>query len=310
LRTTFIHTAIYMRLRYAEIFHAVMQAGTVHGAAKLLHITQPAASRLLQQAENNVGVPLFSRERGRLLPTLEARKLYPEVERLYLQLDAVRKVAASLSRPFDAALRVLCVPALGLGVLPSALSQWAKDFPQVQVELTSMHSQQVMEALALHQGDIGFLFEPATHPGMHSELLAQGEVVCIGPDLPAHPVTLRELAERPLIDLDATKAIKNLLSEAQLVGQRAQVTVPSYHTAVELSAQGFGWALMDSFSAHYVRRHTHLRVRPLHPQVPFPVFAAWLRNEPTSVPTDALRTHVCEELQRILQTMRCDVEQA
>ena len=61
-----------MRLRYIEIFHAVMQAGSVKGAADILHITQPAASRLLQQAEQRVGVMLFERVRGRLVPTREA----------------------------------------------------------------------------------------------------------------------------------------------------------------------------------------------------------------------------------------------
>lgn len=40
-------------------FHAVMQSGSVHGAARLLHLTQPAASRLLQQAERQGNPPVF-----------------------------------------------------------------------------------------------------------------------------------------------------------------------------------------------------------------------------------------------------------
>ena len=37
-----------MRLRDVEVFNAVMQCGSVKGAAALLHVTQPAASRLLR----------------------------------------------------------------------------------------------------------------------------------------------------------------------------------------------------------------------------------------------------------------------
>ena len=34
-----------MRLRHIEVFHAIMQVGTISGAAKLLYVTQPAVTR-------------------------------------------------------------------------------------------------------------------------------------------------------------------------------------------------------------------------------------------------------------------------
>jgi DNA-binding transcriptional LysR family regulator len=68
-----------MRIRYIEIFSAVMQTGTVMGAAQVLHVSQPAATRLLQQAERHVGFALFDRVKGRLVATREARVLYAEI---------------------------------------------------------------------------------------------------------------------------------------------------------------------------------------------------------------------------------------
>ena len=121
-----------MRIRYIEIFHAVMQSGTVKGAAGLLHITQPAATRLLQQAEAHLGVPLFQRVKGRLVPTAEAHRLYPEVEQLYMKLDAVRRVAANLDQDPDAQLRVLCVPGLAMEALPAALQRWQRQLRVAQ----------------------------------------------------------------------------------------------------------------------------------------------------------------------------------
>ena len=58
-----------MRLKHIEVFHAVMQTGSVSAAARLLHVTQPAVSRTLQHAELQLGFPLFERVRGRLTPT-------------------------------------------------------------------------------------------------------------------------------------------------------------------------------------------------------------------------------------------------
>ena len=86
-----------MRLRDVEVFNAVMQCGSVKGAAALLHVTQPATSRLLQQAERRAGFALFRRTRGRLVPTGEAQALYAEVEQLYARLEAIRRLVDSLA---------------------------------------------------------------------------------------------------------------------------------------------------------------------------------------------------------------------
>ena len=40
-----------MRLRHIEVFHAIRQTGSISQAAKLLGVTQPAASKVLQHAE-------------------------------------------------------------------------------------------------------------------------------------------------------------------------------------------------------------------------------------------------------------------
>lgn len=37
-----------MRLRHIEVFHAIMHAGAISGAAQVLHISQLAVSRVVQ----------------------------------------------------------------------------------------------------------------------------------------------------------------------------------------------------------------------------------------------------------------------
>ena len=44
-----------MHLRYIEMFQAILQAGTLTDAASLLNISQPAATKLLKQAERRLG---------------------------------------------------------------------------------------------------------------------------------------------------------------------------------------------------------------------------------------------------------------
>lgn len=58
-----------MNLRHIEVFNAIMQSGSVTGAAQLLNVTQPAVSNVLRHAEQQLGLKLFERIAGRLQPT-------------------------------------------------------------------------------------------------------------------------------------------------------------------------------------------------------------------------------------------------
>jgi DNA-binding transcriptional LysR family regulator len=279
-----------MRIRYIEIFHAVMQCGTVKGAADLLHITQPAATRLLQQAEAHVGVALFQRVRGRLVPTAEAHQLFPEVEQLYLQLDAVRRVVTNLGRTSEAMLRVLCVPGLALEALPQALGRWSRQHPQARISVRTLHSRQIAESLALREADVGFAFEPSSHPALLSEVLAHAHLVCVGTGLDS-PVAIEALASHPVVDLDPSDPLGRLLHSACLaheVQPDARVLAHSYHAAIELAAHGFGWALVDSITAGYASRHPGLCVQPLVPEIPVTVYSLRPRDLPSSAAADAL----------------------
>ena len=55
-----------MNLRQIEVFRAVMITGSVSGAARLLHVSIPAVSRLLSHTESRLGFLLFERVKGRL----------------------------------------------------------------------------------------------------------------------------------------------------------------------------------------------------------------------------------------------------
>lgn len=148
-------------------FHAVMQSGSVHGAARLLHLTQPAASCLLQQAERQVGFALFQRVRGRLVPTPESERFFPEVQRVFQSLDSVRRMAVSLQDGNEEALiRLVCVPSLALDYIPRTLGPWCEQHPTVRISLHTLHSQQVAQSLLMGEADVGFVFEPSGHPGL------------------------------------------------------------------------------------------------------------------------------------------------
>src|SRR5690349_6640425 len=74
---------LVFKLRHMEVFRAVMLTGSISAAAKMLYVSQPAVSKLIQYIEGRLAYRLFERINNRLVPTHEAQILYREVERVY-----------------------------------------------------------------------------------------------------------------------------------------------------------------------------------------------------------------------------------
>lgn len=85
-----------VNLRHIEIFHAIMTAGNLTEAARMLHTSQPTVSRELARFEKVLGLTLFERTRGRLHPTVQGLRLFEEVQRSWYGLDRIVSAAESL----------------------------------------------------------------------------------------------------------------------------------------------------------------------------------------------------------------------
>ena len=63
-----------MNLRQLETFRATMRCGSITGAARLLHISQPSVRRLITDLEDSLSFKLFTRAGHGLVSTVEARR--------------------------------------------------------------------------------------------------------------------------------------------------------------------------------------------------------------------------------------------
>src|SRR5690606_35614264 len=124
--------------RQSEVFRAIIMAGSISGAVRMLHVSQPAVSRVLALTENRLGYPLFERAKSRLLPTPEARRLYQEVEQVYGGIQRVNDLAASLGRQGAGMLRVVASASFGQGMIPRALERFRARNRTARVDFRSV----------------------------------------------------------------------------------------------------------------------------------------------------------------------------
>ena len=296
-----------MRLRYIELFHAVLTTGSLTGAANLLNISQPAASKALQQAEQQLGFALFSRVRGRLQPTEQALLLRPRIEAIIQELNELQRLTTNMSRPDHCPLRVTCTPALSQVLVPEAITSLRRFFPDTTVELFTQHSAVMSESLMLHETDIGLTLQDTGRHGLRRESLCRGQVMVIAPPgwWPAaelsRPLPIAALANEPVIGIAVQDALGNMLQShlAQLdPAPRTTIRVQTYQLAHSLVAQGEGLALVDPFTAR--RDGGAVQIRPLDLRLDVMLYAVYRPDNPLNAVQKRFLSLVRQLAQRML----------
>ena len=277
-----------MRLRHIEVFHAVMQAGTVSGAAQVLHISQPAVTKLLQHAEAQLGIALFDRARGKFVPTPEAQRLFVEVDKLHGDLMAIRRLAASLKSGQAQTVRLAATPALGLTVVPAAMARWHQALAGGRCALSTQHTRELVNALLLGEGDMALSLQDPRHPGIRAEVLASAAMQVLVPIRHAAarhsgPLHVKDLPPE-LIGLAEDDALGHrVLAACEAHGHVPQmrITVQTYQLARALAEAGMGLTVVDPFTAATADRQL-VRQRPLEPVLPVQLFLLSAHAAPLS----------------------------
>lgn len=180
-----------MNLRDMEVFRAVMLAGTVKGAAEILHISQPAVSKLLALAERRSGIQLFDRMKGRLIATPEAHRLYVEIENAWRAIDRVRDVSRELSKPEAGSLRIAASSRFCTFLVPSAVTALTTRFPEMGVRVEMVMPHLLTDALTSGVADVGIVMQTPEPPGLTTLRRYTCGLVCVLPM--KHPLAEREV---------------------------------------------------------------------------------------------------------------------
>jgi len=148
-----------MRLkpRQVEAFRSVMMTGSVTAAAETMHVTQPAVSRLIRDLEDIVRMTLFERVGARLVPTIEAAKLYREVERLYLGLDQIAQTAEDIRLHKNSVLRIASVTSLMRPYLHRAIIEALGDRLDIPLVIDVENSRYIWDMVEQNHYDLGFV---------------------------------------------------------------------------------------------------------------------------------------------------------
>jgi len=277
-----------MNLRQIEVFRAIMVTGSVSDAARLLHVSAPAVSRVLSHAESQLDFLLFERIKGRLYPTEEARRLYHEIELVYRGVQRIDRLTHELAERRHGMLSIVSSPSIGHILVPLAIARFHAKYPGVRVHFHCLQYQLLKERLLSRQSQVGVSILPVDHPGLTTVPIARGRLLCICPR--EHPlagqasVASRDLRPWPLItyppDTPFGARIEQLFVQAN-VPLKIAIEVGSPQNACSLVGAGAGVALVDEFSLQAWPAADFVVV-PVRDAPPIVADLVYLRTEPLS----------------------------
>ena len=166
-------------LNLLRLFDAVARTASVSEAAKLLRITQPAASQGLVRLRTLLGDPLFSRSAAGMQPSARAARMAPHIRAAIAQMEQALRESA----PFDAATsqRRFALHLSDIGearFLPRLMQALQRQAPSVRLHTAPLAHGNI--AAALERGDIdlalGFL---PTVKGTQSTVLMHDSYVLL-----------------------------------------------------------------------------------------------------------------------------------
>jgi DNA-binding transcriptional LysR family regulator len=266
-----------MNLRQIEVFRATMLTGSISGAAKLLHVSAPAVSRLISTTEQRLGLTFFKRIKGRLYPTPEARRLFMEVDAVYQGVERVNEVAEDLVANRVGHLRIACSPSLGQLMLPHAVKRFYQRSPDVRIVVHTQLPNILLQTVLTQQVDLGLAFIQETHPNLTIQPLCENRLVAALPKghrlASRKAVHLEDFREEPCIGYGGDTQIGRLTRKLFLdqgITLRAKVEVQQVHVACAFVHDGLGVAIVDELSAMNPV-WPNLVTRPLEPSASAPI---------------------------------------
>ena len=234
-------------LRALECLVALVDTGSVTGAATALRMSQPALSHQIAALERELGTPVVHRL-GRGVRVTAAGLAAADEARIALQAaDQAVRIGRRVGAGEGGRLRIACAETMTAWLLVPVLRQWRSRRSGVVLELTEHTSaDRMVELVGAGATDLAVGPRP-TATAEHVELLGQEDMVVVAPvghrfgDLPSVPIG--DLAGEPFVHYTPDNGLCVWVD--QLAARHQVLLDPvlrtrSPRTAAQLAAAGMG----------------------------------------------------------------------
>jgi LysR family transcriptional regulator, carnitine catabolism transcriptional activator len=205
-----------MELRQLEYVVGAVDAGSFTRAAATLHVAQPSLSQGIARLEAELGTPLFARL-GRRVELTAAGEAFVGPARWVLRDVAVVEASVHAVASLEAGtLDLVALPTLAADPLAPLIGVFRQAHPGVMVRVSEPeHAHDVAAHVRDGRAEVGLAELPVSAPDLvAAPLLDQELVVILPPGDPRRSLTIRALADEPLLASPAGTSTRRILTDA------------------------------------------------------------------------------------------------
>jgi LysR family transcriptional regulator for metE and metH len=264
--------AVALDLQHLKLVRAIVREGGLTRAAPPLHLTQPALSHQLRDAEERLGTPLFLRVGRRLRATAAGERLVRTAESVLAELQAAEDEIRGLRSPGRGLIRVSTECYTTYHWLPGAMRDFERRFPGIEVEIVVEATRRPLPALLEGRLDVAVVSRPSGNRRVECQHLFDDELVALMP--PGHRLASRRFitpedfgSETLLlysVSLDQSDLFRLLLTPAGVSPPRV-LRVELTEAILEMVRAGQGIAALARWSASPDLAAGRLVARPIGP---------------------------------------------
>jgi len=188
--------------RQLRLFLALADTGSVTGAARALHVTQPTASMQLRQVAEAVGLPLYDVVARRVRLTPAGERLARTARSMVAEWSAFGQEVAALKGLERGELR-LGIVSTAKYFIPRMLGEYCRRHPGVAVSLEVLNRDGVIARLRENRDDLYVMSRPPPDVDAESRIFLANPLVAIAPAshrlARRRRLSLRDLAQEPFL---------------------------------------------------------------------------------------------------------------
>ncbi|MFJ5483789.1 LysR family transcriptional regulator [Pectobacterium actinidiae] len=283
-----------MRIRHLRYFLIVAEEQSFTRAAVRAHIEASPLSRAIKELENQLGVELLQRTKGRIRLTWPGEVFREEARRIIAFMENAQTRVHSASHGYHGRLRIGLTDSLAQPRMTTLLARCREEEPRTEVRITEMTVNEMLLALSHNQIDVGFTVDNSSTPGYIKEAIwSERPAIAIPthhPLLSHEKVPLSEALRYPLVLCHPERCaggynvIRRWLNDSSSPAPNVAEYVSGHEPMIMLVAAGYGVGIgLESQIALY--NHPEVIIRDATEDVPSTAtFAVTIeRNRPAEL---------------------------
>ena len=159
---------------------AVDQLKSFQKAAEACHVTQPTLSMQIQKLEDQLDISLFDRSKKPIETTSSGLQMIQQMKNVLAETEKLEHLLSSEKSQVSGHFKVGIIPTISPYLLPRFASQFAEKYPDLELVIEELQTDQIIESLHGNQIDCGILATPLNQKNIEENVIYYENFVFYG----------------------------------------------------------------------------------------------------------------------------------